>query len=368
MRRLVVSFALIASILLTTVVNISNVFANYTLTELRQLAREAAGFYGVDARLIFAIIQQESGWKPEVVSHAGAIGVMQIMPGTGKSACGLTRKQLYNAEKNINCGVKYFSQQLKKFGNVRLALCAYNAGPGKAQKGLARCNRISETRDYIKKIMRIWGSGKESHEIPDDFVDVYSAKTIADHHFIYGNYQDYSQWWKLVCEAVDDVYYKKNGRREPAITQSQQRLWRRILSTTVDDIYADIIRFGQQRKWSRNRLKSKITNACPKDELPPIKSNEFIINESAIDLADKWFKQGNYQSGNDWWRLLCKAIDEVYYQRTGNRRAIIEKHKNIWHKIFNATVDEFHRKEVRKGNHYWSKRRIKRKILGSCHQ
>ena len=358
-----------ASILLTTAFNISNVYAaNYTVSELKKLARKAAKRYNVNVGLIFAIIQQESGWKIRAVSNKEAIGVMQIIPSTGKSACALTKTELYDAEKNINCGVKYFHKQLRTFdGNVKLALCAYNAGPGRAKKGIKRCNRIKETRNYIRRIMNIWGAGKEYLEIPDNFVD--SAKTIADNHFIYGkNYHKPSQWWRLVCEAVDEVYYKKLGERKQAITKFQQKLWRRILSATVSDIYADIQRLGQQNKWSKKKLRSKIKKACPNGEQndnSPVYSNPSLNqDESAIDIADNWFKK-RYSTDN-WWQLLCKAIDEVYYRKTNTRKARTKSQKKIWSNILDTTVNEFYTNEVRKGNNNWPKKRIKRKITSSC--
>jgi hypothetical protein len=344
MRRLVVSFVLMASL----VFNISNVYAKSSISELKQIVIESAERYGVEPELIFAMIQQESGWQVKAVSHAGAIGVMQIMPGTGKDACGLSETELFEADKNIDCGVKYFSQQFKKFGDVKLALCAYNAGPHRANKGLTRCNRIKETRHYIKNIMHIWGSGAEYIGIPDYFFD--SAKTIADNRFIYGNYQENSLWWKLVCEAVDEVYYKKLGKQEPAITQPQKKIWRGILSATVDDIYADITRLGQLKKWSKSKIRYQIKASCPK---------------SAIEIAKKWYEQKS-DIVDAWWKLLCKAIDELYYRKTGKQKARTKDQQKIWREILAATVDEFYIHEKRNGNYSWSNKEIRRKIISSC--
>jgi membrane-bound lytic murein transglycosylase MltF len=125
-----------------------------TLQELQQLAKQTAERHGVDSSLVFAIIKQESGWKPDIISRAGAIGLMQIMPSTGEWACDLTREELFDPHKNLDCGVRYFRQQLKRFGNVKLALCAYNAGPGNVKHG--RCPRFKETTQYVHNILSMW--------------------------------------------------------------------------------------------------------------------------------------------------------------------------------------------------------------------
>lgn len=127
---------------------------NKKVQNLQQLAKQTAERHDIDTKLIFAIIKQESGWKPKVISSAGAIGLMQIMPSTGKLACGLSRKELFEPDKNLDCGIRYFRQQLKTFGNVKLALCAYNAGPGNVKNG--RCPAFKETTQYARNILKMW--------------------------------------------------------------------------------------------------------------------------------------------------------------------------------------------------------------------
>ena len=114
------------------------------------MARAAARRHGVPEDLFLRLVQQESGWKATAKSHAGAYGLAQLMPATAR-ALGVDRTDPYQ---NLDGGAKYLRQQYNEFKTWRLALAAYNAGPG-AVKKYNGVPPYKETKNYVRII---WGS------------------------------------------------------------------------------------------------------------------------------------------------------------------------------------------------------------------
>ncbi|ATY34850.1 transglycosylase SLT domain-containing protein [Sphingomonas psychrotolerans] len=106
--------------------------------------------YGIPVGLFDALIIRESRYKADVISAKNAFGLTQLMPDT---AVGLGVDR-YDVEQNLRGGARYLRQQLDKFGQVHLALAAYNAGPGRVRNGMLP--RIAETQSYVDNVLLNW--------------------------------------------------------------------------------------------------------------------------------------------------------------------------------------------------------------------
>lgn len=124
-----------------------------TRSDFDRLIQAAATRHGVDADLVHAVIQAESGYNPNCRSSAGALGLMQLMPGTARA---LGVSDPLDPEANIEGGVKYLRQQLDRFHDVDLALAAYNAGPG-AVRRYDGIPPYRETQAYVRRVLQtLW--------------------------------------------------------------------------------------------------------------------------------------------------------------------------------------------------------------------
>lgn len=133
--------------------NLSSTASNNTVN-LDMIFQKAADTYNVPVNLLKAVAKAESNFNPTSESHAGAKGIMQLMPGTA-NALGVT--DAFDPEQNIMGGAKYLSQQLARYdGNTELALAAYNAGPGNVAK-YHGVPPFEETQNYISKVMAYAG-------------------------------------------------------------------------------------------------------------------------------------------------------------------------------------------------------------------
>jgi len=117
--------------------------------DIKELVKRYSKQYGVDYSLVLAILEVESNFDPYAVSHAGAQGLMQIMP--------ITQRELeiyspYDPEENLQGGIKYLKRLLDKYKDIKLALAAYNAGPG-AVDSYGGIPPFKETRRYVREVL-----------------------------------------------------------------------------------------------------------------------------------------------------------------------------------------------------------------------
>ncbi|ASL46603.1 Soluble lytic murein transglycosylase [Burkholderia sp. AD24] len=117
---------------------------------LSPLIDEAAHLADLDSALLMAVIDVESGGNPQAVSPKGATGLMQLMPATGAR---LGASDLFDPRQNIAAGARYLKALIGQFGNLPLALAAYNAGEGAVQKYGGQMPPYVETMNYVPRVV-----------------------------------------------------------------------------------------------------------------------------------------------------------------------------------------------------------------------
>ena len=136
--------------------SINGDYDDYKNTSFADIIEAISQKYGVDPSLVGALIKNESNFDADAQSHAGALGLMQLMPSTAQS---LGVSDPLDPYQNIEGGVKYLSNLLDMYnGNVTLALAAYNAGPGavSAYNGIPP---YQETQTYVQRVLSTYTSG-----------------------------------------------------------------------------------------------------------------------------------------------------------------------------------------------------------------
>ena len=126
--------------------------------------------YQIEKELIYAMIKAESNFKVDAISNKQALGLMQLLESTAYEVAEeiekeITKKEILNPETNIHLGTKYLANLLNKYGNIELAIAAYNAGIGNVdswiEDGIIKENGqdienipFKETNNYVRKILR----------------------------------------------------------------------------------------------------------------------------------------------------------------------------------------------------------------------
>ena len=145
----------------------TRVYANATdparVRRFTPLIEANARAAGLDPALVLAVVAVESGFDPHAVSDKGAIGLMQVLPGTGArygvraDAKRSAIERLFDPATNLRVGTRYLRDLLARFGNdVSLALAAYNAGEGAVTMRANRMPPYAETRDYVRLVRAVY--------------------------------------------------------------------------------------------------------------------------------------------------------------------------------------------------------------------
>lgn len=118
----------------------------------QEAVANAAAAHGLDPKLLHALVVTESAYRPDAVSPVGAAGLTQLMPAT---ALELGVRNRFDPIENLRGGADYLARQILRFGDLRLALAAYNSGPGRVAR-MGRIPDIAETRAYVAAVIECY--------------------------------------------------------------------------------------------------------------------------------------------------------------------------------------------------------------------
>ena len=130
----------------------------FTAEQIDAAITQSAARHNVDPNLVRSVVKVESNFNPNAVSRKGAMGLMQLMPGTARS---LNVTNPFDPEQNVDAGVRHLKKLLESFGgDVKLSLAAYNAGAGAVARS-AGIPRFAETHNYVRRITSIYYGGSD---------------------------------------------------------------------------------------------------------------------------------------------------------------------------------------------------------------
>lgn len=182
-------------------------------TSLDSIFEKASQQYDIPADLLKAVAKAESNFKSDVVSSAGAMGVMQLMP---KTAEYLGVKDPFDAEQNIMGGAKYLSGLINKYdGNTTLALAAYNAGSGNVAK-YGGVPPFKETKNYIEKVMAYAKESIDTSVFSTSQSNSKNFNKIRDDISSFTNFSndDYLLFIERLKNAMSNSWHQEDYSRE----------------------------------------------------------------------------------------------------------------------------------------------------------
>lgn len=198
--------------------------------DIKAMLDAAAAKYKMDPTLIEALARNESNFNAAALSKGGAMGVMQLMPKTG-AALGLSGPEFFDAAKNIDAGVRYFAQMVQQFGgDVRLALSAYNAGPGALEKAGRRPELLpfAENRAFAGKVLgMVQGPSTmplqaEGQQL-EDYIAQMKGLEVANKAGTEATQDNFDAIAKLIDQLTNSSSVLGQNRREHILNELAQR-------------------------------------------------------------------------------------------------------------------------------------------------
>ena len=248
-----------ASILLLVAAMVSPIaaLANYksTKSDVQAIIEAEAIEQGVPVSLAMAVARVESSFNPKALSHAGARGVMQIMPATAEKELGVSRYDLYDANTNIEAGIRFLKHLIDTYDNrVDIALSHYNGGSAVRHNGRLRV--IPATRQYVKDVKR-WAAhyaylDERSHtpskfdfaqfEVPRSNVAMASRNDRAS-----AALDDFSPGGRLYKPKATEVSQRQVNTWVTTIDSERQRLVNNLQSLVHHNLSRDLADTRQSR-------------------------------------------------------------------------------------------------------------------------
>ncbi|MBF0564953.1 MAG: transglycosylase SLT domain-containing protein [Nitrospirae bacterium] len=174
-------------------VNLTGSFLNFK--DYESIVHTLSAQHSLDPSLVKAVIKAESNWNQSALSQKGAMGLMQLMPGTASL---LSVNDPYNPVENIDGGIRYLKFLLKKFnGDTTLAIAAYNAGPGAVER-YGTIPPYAETQQYVTRVLSIYNGNSY---YPSASSNGHSVKTKS-----YATYPAYRHIYKVKMHDGSILY------------------------------------------------------------------------------------------------------------------------------------------------------------------
>jgi hypothetical protein len=198
--------------------------------EIQELIVREANRQNFPPALALAVARVESNFDPRAISHAGARGVMQIMPATAEQELGVPRRKLYDPEINIRAGIRFLDQLIDTYnGKWDIALSHYNGGSA-VKNRWGRLRVIPATRDYVDKVLKYTGTYeqqlgafaqrpetrpvKERSRVRSNLDDFQSGNFLADLQSLRGQSNRMSAYRTKLVSSLKDLAHHNHHRGE----------------------------------------------------------------------------------------------------------------------------------------------------------